>query len=421
MTRFAKIASCLLLCASLRAAPRTAPPTRNQPSNPQSESMLTGAAAKQTISTATSRKEYAGAEACATCHQNIAQSYLGTAHNRTTMAASRANVQGSFDAGKNDLETLDPTLHFRMEDRSGELWQTAVLGEKSHSERIDVVVGSGRNGQTYAYWKGDRLFELPVSYWRDAGWVNSPGYLDGTEDFDRPITARCLECHASYAKAIGETTISNRFEKTSLELGVSCERCHGPGGGHIALHSAHAAGDETAGVKASAEESAPATDLVDINKLVRERQIEACGQCHGGLGKDLQPAFSYKPGEAMDQFIHLDPPDPRINVDVHGNQVAMLERSRCYAESSTMTCTTCHNPHEPERAAASYSTKCMECHEAKQCGEYAKLGEKIAENCIDCHMPMQTSKLIESGEDGKELRPRIRSHWIKVYDIARAR
>lgn len=328
------------------------------------------------------------------------------------MAASRANVLGSFENGENELATLDPALRFRMDVRNGELWQTAVLGDapnaKKHGERVDIVVGSGRGGQTYAYWKGDRLFELPVSYWRGAGWVNSPGYLDGTADFDRPITARCLECHASYAKAIGETAISNRFEKTSLELGISCERCHGPGSGHIALHGAHAASDE-------ARADAPVADLVDITKLVRDRQMDECAQCHGGLGKDMQPAFSYEPGEAMDKFIHLAPPDPRINVDVHGNQVAMLERSRCYAESSTMTCTTCHNPHEPEKAAASYSAKCVECHEARQCGEHAKLGEKIAENCIDCHMPMQTSKLIESGENGKELRPQIRSHWIKVY------
>jgi Cytochrome c554 and c-prime len=325
------------------------------------------------------------------------------------MAASRVNVGGSFDAGKNELATLDPTLHFRMDSKGEELHETAVFGDArhaiEHSERIDIVVGSGRGGQTYAYWKGDRLFELPVSYWAGAGWVNSPGYLDGTADFDRPITARCLECHASHATPIAETGISNRFEKASLELGISCERCHGPGRAHVALHRAHAAGDE----------GSAAADILDIGKLMRDRQIEECGQCHGGLGKDLKPAFSYEPGAKMDEFIHLDPPDPRINLDVHGNQVAMLERSRCYAESGTMTCTTCHNPHEPEKAAASYSTKCTECHEAKQCGEFAELGEKIVENCVDCHMPMQTSKLIVSGENGKELRPQIRSHWIKVY------
>ena len=406
-----------MLCAYLLATTGAYSFARVQLRNAQS-----AADSKQQDSATSSRKEYAGAEACAACHQNIVQAYELTAHNRTTVAASPANVLGSFAPGKNELPTLDPTLHFRMDAKAGEMSQAAVFGDapkvRIHSERIDIVVGSGRDGQSYAYWKGDRLFELPVSYWNDAGWVNSPGYLDGTADFDRPITPRCLECHASYVKPIAETEFSNRFERTSLELGISCERCHGPGSPHIAMHTTHAAGDEISG---NASAVATGADLVDITKLMRERQMEECAQCHGGLGRDLEPAFSYEPGEEMNKFVHLDAPDPRINVDVHGNQVATLERSRCYGESGTMTCTTCHNPHEAPKPAASYSSSCLECHDAKQCGEFARLGEKISENCIDCHMPVQTSKQIESGENGKELQAKLRSHWVKVYDADAAK
>jgi hypothetical protein len=121
-----------------------------------------------------------------------------------------------------------------------------------------------------------------------------------------------------------------------------------------------------------------------MSKLARAQQTDVCAQCHGGLGKDIRPAFSYIPGESLNQFIHLDPPDPRINVDVHGNQVALLERSRCYAESNSLTCTTCHNPHEPERPAASYSSTCLACHQAKQCGEYAARGSLKAALIVTC-------------------------------------
>jgi hypothetical protein len=328
------------------------------------------------------------------------------------MPASRQNVLGSFDPGKDTLETLDPALHFRMDLSAGVMFQTAMFGQppkvKEQTEPIELVVGSGKRGQTYAYWKGDRLFELPVSYWHGVGWVNSPGYLDGTADFDRPITPRCLECHASYAKAVAESQFSNQFDRASLIPGISCERCHGPGAAHIELHAPQKAGVE-------ANSSKEGADILNMSKLARAQQTDVCAQCHGGLGKDIRPAFSYIPGESLNQFIHLDPPDPRINVDVHGNQVALLERSRCYAESNSLTCTTCHNPHEPEKPAASYSSTCLACHQAKQCGEYANAGERIAESCVDCHMPVQTSKLIESTEDGKELRAQIRSHWIKVY------
>jgi hypothetical protein len=26
------------------------------------------------------------------------------------------------------------------------------------------------------FWKNDQLFQLPVSYWNELGWINSPGY-----------------------------------------------------------------------------------------------------------------------------------------------------------------------------------------------------------------------------------------------------
>ena len=46
---------------------------------------------------------------------------------------------------------------------------------------------------------------------------------------------------------------------------------------------------------------------------------------------------------------------------------------------------------------------------------YAKLGPQIAENCIDCHMPVQASNLIVSDVNGTSVRARVRNHWIKVY------
>ncbi|MGA7707494.1 MAG: multiheme c-type cytochrome, partial [Acidobacteriaceae bacterium] len=93
-------------------------------------------------------------------------------------------------------------------------------------EPIDVVIGSGEKGQTYLYWKGDRLFELPVPYWATLGWVNSPGYRDGYSDFDRAIIPRCLECHATYFKS--QPPPFNRFDPVGYSLGIQCEVCHGP-------------------------------------------------------------------------------------------------------------------------------------------------------------------------------------------------
>ncbi len=61
------------------------------------------------------------------------------------------------------------------------------------------MIGSGVRGQSYLYWHGDQLYELPVSYWSDGSrWINSPGYKNGTMNFSRAAIPRCLECHATY-------------------------------------------------------------------------------------------------------------------------------------------------------------------------------------------------------------------------------
>jgi nitrate/TMAO reductase-like tetraheme cytochrome c subunit len=154
--------------------------------------------------------------------------------------------------------------------------------------------------------------------------------------------------------------------------------------------------------------------IVNPASLPRDRQIEVCAQCHGGIGQLIVPAFSYVPGQQLDNYFRLPHPNADARVDVHGNQVALTQKSRCY-QNSQMTCTTCHDVHAPERAAASYSAKCLQCHKDRECGEFAKLGAKIRENCIDCHMPLQDSDLIVADLKGKQIKARIRNHWVKVY------
>jgi len=306
------------------------------------------------------------------------------------------------------MKTVNPALSFRMDTRDGGFYQTAIFGEPPHaterSEAFGIVIGSGGKGQTYLYWKGDELFQLPVSYWTQIGqWVNSPGYLDGEANFDRPVPPRCLECHATYFKSLAPSRSMNRYDRTDFVLGIACERCHDRGQEHASRHS-------------SSQAVTPAGEAIaNPAKLSRDRQIDVCAQCHGGFGEAVAPAFSFQPGEPLADAIKLQRPAPGAAVDVHGNQVALLARSRCYQSSPTMSCSTCHGEHAPERAAASYSSRCLTCHEPDKCGLYAKLGAQIANNCIDCHMPVQQSKVIVSDVNGTDVKANVRNHWIKVY------
>jgi hypothetical protein len=361
-----------------------------------------------------SRASFVGDETCSSCHREEGASYAHTAHHLTSQMPDEQSILGSFSEGANLLKISDPApvigdpgVSYKMERRGDGYFVTAITeinGQKqSRSERMDLVIGSGTRGQSYLYWSGDALFELPVSYWSDGRqWINSPGYRNGTPVFDRPASPRCLECHITYIDQIPSGSSVNRYNRASLVPGIGCEVCHGAGAEHVARHKAQPGplrGDP----------------IVNPTRLARDRQIDMCALCHNGALQTANvKAFAYKPGEPLNGHLKA-PEDMNLHLDVHANQVGLLEASRCYRSSPEMTCSTCHDVHAPERTAASYSPKCLACHQVTSCGMEKKLGHRIADNCIDCHMPVEQTNAIVSETGDQVIRTNMRSHTIAVY------
>ena len=350
-----------------------------------------------TLRSPAARDNYVGDDACRSCHASQVDSFHQTAHALTSAEPNEHTILGKFTAGDNILKTSNPNLAFHMEAKQGGFFQTA----NSRSERFAFVVGSGEKGQTYLFWDGDQLFQLPVSYWTNVGWVNSPGYRDGVADFERPIIPRCLECHATSFESLAPP--SNRYNTTGYGLGIQCEKCHGPGREHVKQEQAKAA---------------PASDTAILNPahFTRERQMDLCAWCHGGHGQPIQPAFSYLPNNPLDKYINFPKPDTNAPLDVHGNQVELLKQSRCFLASS-MTCLTCHNVHVTQHNLAEFSQRCLTCHKPDS-STFRKASHAVTNNCIDCHMPRQETNLIVFDFAGKRVKPEVRNHWIKVYSDA---
>jgi hypothetical protein len=348
-----------------------------------------------------------GDSTCLSCHAGMA-SYEHTAHRNTTRYPTAADMEGHFESGDNVLRTTNPYLHFVMHADSSGFYQTAVTGKAPdttmRTERIAYVAGSGRKGQSYLYWRGDQIYQLPISYWRSLdAWVYSPGpgYVEGQAYFDRAIAPRCFECHASWIKQRPTVATLNEYDSTGVILGITCERCHASGKEHVARER-------------SPLRFVRGPAIVNPARLDRQGKIEACAQCHGGLGSPKVASFNYVAGKRLDDFLYRPAKDTTVTVDVHGNQAALLARSRCFQQSQ-MTCLTCHDVHRQERDISVLSGKCLTCHELGSASLPASHGKGMVGKCVSCHMPLQKSNLIVSALGKEKEQVEVRSHWIKVY------
>jgi hypothetical protein len=319
-------------------------------------------------------------------------------------------VLGSFELGKN-VFPFDFVTNVTMEKRDTGLYQVEYInGKEIRKGRFDIVVGSGRKGQSYLSWLHDRLVQLPITYFSPVDhWSNSPGYYPDRPMFYRPITSRCLECHTTYFENIPDTSRQlESFDHHKIILGVECEKCHGPAAEHVQFHQANPAATE-------------AKFIVNPGKLTRDRLLDLCSLCHGGKSTKTKPSFTFQAGDTISNYFSLSPPDPNIaNIDVHGNQLGLLESSKCFTVGKA-TCLNCHDVHQNENGKiALFSQRCVTCHSTgheKTCKMTSTIGPIINENCIDCHMPKQPSLAITVylQHENDPTPARLRTHYITVY------
>lgn len=358
--------------------------------------------------------DYAGIEKCASCHKDIYEQYLKTSHHYTSMPADEKNINGSFEK-RNNIFLYSNLLKVVMEKSDSGLYQKVYYkNEEKKAMRFNMVIGSGKIGQSYITWQQDRFYQMPVSYFTAAGqWSNSPGFSNDKVITDRPIIARCLECHTTFAQGKGGTAMEpDGFDTTKMILSVGCENCHGPSAMHVAYQAKH-------------PEDKQARFVVNPSALARQPQLDACALCHGGKLRKTKPSFSFTPGQNLSAYflknIRYKQSIATNEAEVHGDQYGLLQASKCFRSSRVMTCNTCHNTHQNQRGdLALFSSRCLTCHstdeESFKTATHISI-KSIKQNCINCHMPLQASKAIAVYVEGED-KPRaslLRSHYIGIY------
>lgn len=308
------------------------------------------------------RDTYSGSESCARCHAAITESYRNMA-----MAHASEPAPDSEPLRKHRELTfqLPPYKYSLLTDANKALY-SVTNGTQTLSQEPEWVFGVGHMGLTFVYQRDGDFYESHLSYY------SAIDGLDITTGHDRgvpsdlqhaagrhiylPETRRCFGCHTT------ASVTNNKFDPAKLYQGVTCEACHGPGADHVAAEKAGM--PEAAGL------------VFNPGKLDRVDAVDFCGACHRSTADVIDG-----------NFVDIGVMNVRF-------QPYRLQQSRCWEKGDArLTCTSCHDPHQPLRHQASdYDAACLRCHltnsGAQPTPERPGAACKIsAKECTNCHMP----------------------------------
>jgi Cytochrome c554 and c-prime len=296
---------------------------------------------------------------CARCHPDIVARYQ-----KTPMANTSGPVEPANESTGGFFHAISGTRYDIV--RSG---NHLVLDSKGPGKSLDFYIGSRRMGRSYGFAKDGYLYQLPVGYYANRSrWDMAPGYESDREpDFNRPITAECLFCHASGARVIAKTL--NRVADASALHGISCERCHGDASDHVSHPQAG--------------------NIVNPKRLPAAERDSVCEQCHlAGEARFPQPGrlpADFSPGQSLSTFlavfVEVDRPS---GIRVNGHTEALAASTCRRMSGQKLWCGSCHNPHGNQIA---YREVCLACHPSQSCPELKSNASRSTADCISCHMP----------------------------------
>lgn len=297
---------------------------------------------KRPVAATVVEKTFVGNAACTPCHPDVAKAHAKSPHATTLSQLTRSGLGPLVPP----IGTI-PGTAFQLAEHEGK-FKVTLPSQSDQSATLALAVGSGKTGMTYvAFANDDRMAEFRLSYFPSKKkWYVTPGQeqlgADSLGKVHPQANARkCMGCHA--------VTLP---EKSSVPepryFGVGCESCHGAGSAHVA------------------DAQSKLGHMEALGKLPASQLNILCGKCHG-TKEDVQAA-------------HL-PKEVTNRMQTYG-----LMESKCYQKSpSTLSCITCHAPHEPASTTPKhYEVACLSCHATqKPCPVNAKT------QCIGCHMPLR--------------------------------
>lgn len=336
---------------------------------------------------------YVGIETCKQCHANVHKTFIHTGMGQSLGLADTAKSIAKINGHESLYDaTLDLYYQPFWENNKLKLkeYRLAQNGDTSYAlvQTIDYVIGSGHHTNSHLWSENGYYHQAPFTWYAQSEKLDfPPGFEKGNNArFNREIGLECMACHNAMPMEF-EMGSTNKFNK--IALGIDCERCHGPGGAHVAKI-------RSGNITDTAKERDPS--IVNPKRLSAQLQFEICQRCHLQGNAVLKPGksfFDFKPGMELKEIMQVFLPrysnsEDRFIMASHADRFKM---SGCYKSApEKFTCTSCHNPHISVRETQinGFNKTCVSCHGASNstlCSAPEQDRNAVNNNCVSCHMP----------------------------------
>jgi hypothetical protein len=374
--------------------------------------------------------------ACRACHPSQYASWHASYHRTMTQRATPDAIAGDVD-----VTLRYAGASYELERRGAETWVRIDHGSGvSEERRIALLTGSHHRQWLWASsGASPRLGAMPFIWliderrWipRDAGFMLAPelGWADSYHEGG--WGTGCVSCHTTR----GEVATSDADEGRTVELGISCESCHGPAQGHVRHNRAPQ--ERYASYRSDRTDDS----IVNPERLPQPRSAEVCGQCHSvslmasltaSDDRRLAARQHYRPGDDLASLVGAVRISGRLAESTRwpdgmsrsgGREYDAMIATPCY-RSGEMTCLSCHRLHRAEDDARSLKEwaddqlgdgmrsdqACLQCHDARLAEHDHTRHEPRSEGsrCYNCHMPHTSYALLKA----------IRNHDVRGPTVA---
>ncbi len=314
------------------------------------------------------QRRFTGSKACAPCHAAIYARWR-----ETLMANILQDARAKPEVVLGDFSEPNPLVTFRKEDivfTYGSKWKQRYFTKIGRDYFVFPAQWDVRNRTWRRYYVREGADWWVVHYPAD--------------QMKRPTGPLCDGCHSTnYDVATGSVT----------EWNVGCEKCHGPGGAHVAQPS-------------------PA-NIVNPGRLDYVRAADVCIQCHSQgrprsnpiRGRYYDWPVGYQPGRRLSTYWELE--KHRLGQETfthwpegsaHKNRMQGNDYVTSVMYTRGVKCSHCHDVHGTPYNAETIrpgNALCLQCHGPRSPnGPRGSLEEHThhpadspGSRCVECHMP----------------------------------